>query len=326
MSQSTSTSVDRASSKESSAAPSSEQSDLTLLQQIVRFAYRRFRAAKIWCLEHPSNVLSTLFFHLLRMGDPIVSRTPKPNLEDFVFKQFYQLKFGLDRPFVLKSDRPVAYDSHDHLWPRGAFYDSSKNRNFNLKLYHFLGHCPTLQVMDLGCAGGGFVRSLLEDGFSAVGVEGSDVAKKLRLGEWDRIPLHLLNADITHPFTVVGKEGHPARFQCITAWEVLEHIPKDKLPILLANIRNHLDPQGIFVGSVDMCPDGSPLTGAVYHLTLESKAWWVKFFNDAGFEEVIRHPFTTRDYVRGHGMGLKNWDPADGHGFHIVMRLKESGH
>ena len=30
--------------------------------------------------------------------------------------------------------------------------------------------------------------------------------------------------------------------------------------------------------------------------------------------------FTTRDYVRGHGMGLTDWDPADGEGFHVVLR------
>jgi hypothetical protein len=30
--------------------------------------------------------------------------------------------------------------------------------------------------------------------------------------------------------------------------------------------------------------------------------------------------FTTRDYVRGHGMGLTDWDPADGEGFHLVLR------
>ena len=30
--------------------------------------------------------------------------------------------------------------------------------------------------------------------------------------------------------------------------------------------------------------------------------------------------FTTRDYVRGHGMGLTDWDPADGEGFHLVLK------
>jgi hypothetical protein len=40
----------------------------------------------------------------------------------------------------------------------------------------------------------------------------------------------------------------------------------------------------------------------------------------AGLIEVQKHLFTTRDYVRGHGMGLADWDPADGEGFHLVLK------
>jgi len=109
-------------------------------------------------------------------------------------------------------------------------------------------------------------------------------------------------------------------FHCITAWEVLEHIPTEKLSTLIDNISHHLEPDGIVVVSVDTAPDSNPVTGAVYHVTLQPKNWWLEQFARAGLVECERHPFTTRDYVRGHGMGLTDWDPADGEGFHLVLR------
>ena len=39
--------------------------------------------------------------------------------------------------------------------------------------------------------------------------------------------------------------------------------------------------------------------------------------------EVVDHPFETGDYVRGHGRGLQDWDPADGDGVHVVMRRRD---
>jgi len=86
------------------------------------------------------------------------------------------------------------------------------------------------------------------------------------------------------------------------------------------NVARHLAPDGIFVASVDTAPDSNPVTGAVYHVTLQPKAWWLEQFAKSGLVECSHHPFTTRDYVRGHGMGLTDWDPADGEGFHLVLR------
>jgi cyclopropane fatty-acyl-phospholipid synthase-like methyltransferase len=175
--------------------------------------------------------------------------------------------------------------------------------------------------MDLGCSGGGMVRSFLEDGHTAIGLEGSDVSKKLRTGEWDNCPLHLFTADITSPFEVRDSNDQPMKFDLITSWEVLEHITENKLPGLMENIRNHLAPGGIFVGSVAMFPDADPSTGAVYHVTLQSQDWWLAKFAEHGFKVVRNHPYLPEDYVRGNGMSLKDWYPGDGLGFHVVLSL-----
>ena len=164
------------------------------------------------------------------------------------------------------------------------------------------------------------MRSVLEDGHTALGLEGSDASKKIRSAEWDTCPHHLFTCDITAPFLITDISGKAMTFHCITQWEVLEHIPEDKIDIVIDNIQCHLAVDGIFVASIDMTPDGNPITGAIYHVTLKPESWWLARFAKAGLVPVVNHHFNKRDYVRGHGMGLKDWDPDDGDGFHVVLK------
>jgi hypothetical protein len=103
--------------------------------------------------------------------------------------------------FVLKTNKPVAFDSPDHIVPRGTKYDNTRNMLFNKKLEALFGH-RSLYVLDLGCAGGGFVKDCLEDGHFAVGLEGSDYSKKLERAEWRTIPANLFTCDITEDFSL----------------------------------------------------------------------------------------------------------------------------
>jgi predicted TPR repeat methyltransferase len=146
------------------------------------------------------------------------------------------------------------------------------------------------------------------------------VSQRSGSAEWGTIPHHLFTADASAPLSLVDREGRTVRFDCITAWEVLEHIPESVLAGFLANIVTNLAPGGIFVGSIATFPDADPILGAVYHVTLHGREWWLERFRAAGLVPVDVHPFETADYVRGHGRGLQDWDPADGDGFHVVMR------
>jgi hypothetical protein len=84
------------------------------------------------------------------------------------------------------TDHPVAYDSPDHTTPRGTINDNSFNRVFNDKLVAALG--SGIRVLDLGCSGGGFVRSLVDQGIEAYGIEGSDHSRRTKRAEWATIP------------------------------------------------------------------------------------------------------------------------------------------
>jgi SAM-dependent methyltransferase len=289
-----------------------------------RFLNRLVRKTKAYYLGRRNlGPDGWLFFWLFDKADLLLSSRRESAAERRASLQWtaeYQRRYPSPPYFTIATEFPVAADSDDHRVPRGSTRDNSANRAFNARLYAWLADRPDLSVLDIGCAGGGFVRSVLEDGHPAVGVEGSDSSRRAQSGEWATCPHHLFTADIGRPFRLNKADGTAARFDIVTAWEVLEHLPEDRIPILLANIRDHLKPGGYFIGSVDTVPDGNPLTGAVYHLTMQPKPWWLRHFAALGFSEVADPPFATSDYVRGNGRTIKDWDPSAGDAFHLVLR------
>ena len=140
---------------------------------------------------------------------------------------------------VVKAEREVAYNSPDHLMPWGTRSDNSRNLRFNQKLYHlFPKQENPIAVLDIGCSGGGFVKSCLDDGCLAVGLEGSDFSKKRRRAEWATIPDFLFTCDVTRDFEIMLDDGNPRalraerssydgksqkriQFDIVTAWEVM---------------------------------------------------------------------------------------------------------
>jgi 2-polyprenyl-3-methyl-5-hydroxy-6-metoxy-1,4-benzoquinol methylase len=223
---------------------------------------------------------------------------------------------------ALHTDHPGAPDTDDARFPYGAVNDNSICYRFNSRLYQLFPDRPRLAVLDLGCAGGGYVRSLLDDGHLAVGLEGCEVPKVRRLGEWGTIPRHLHTCDITRPFRLT----HPGtaelvRFDAVTMWEVLEHIPNEDLPRLADNIATHLAAGGAWIASVSTIDDGNPEIGAVYHHTVRPREWWNHRFAELGFEPFDRHPFGRDDWLRGSANCRYDRHAEDeGVGFHVVLR------
>ncbi len=221
---------------------------------------------------------------------------------------------------TLITDHPVALDSPDHLHPWGTKNDNSRNARFNEKLTRLV---PNLSVLDLGCSGGGFVKDMVDAGYLAVGVEGSDYSKVRHRAEWATIPGNLFTADITKPFQVLweGRQRpvswpiadgylHREAFAVITLWEVIEHIAPDDLDAVFDNIKRHLAPGGLLIMSICVGQDWS--SGHALHQTVEKPVWWYYRLREAGFEN---HPEITayfgKDMVRGEGNATMS--------FHVCM-------
>lgn len=229
---------------------------------------------------------------------------------------------ALDVP-QLDTEHPIAADSNDTLHPRGAKQDNSICLRFNQRLYQLFNRRSGLKVLDLGCAGGGLVRTLIDDGHFAVGLEGSDYPLLNQSGEWGTIPHHLFTCDITRPYTITNQSTNRLiQFDAITAWEVMEHIPEAQIDSLMVNIDRHLTPGGWVLFSIATFLDWNPDTGVIWHRTVQPREWWEAKFAALGFVPSNDHPFGPHDWLRGGGHGLHDWKPEDDMGFHLALRRK----
>ncbi|MBS0626303.1 MAG: class I SAM-dependent methyltransferase [Verrucomicrobia bacterium] len=179
--------------------------------------------------------------------------------------------------FHVKTDHPIAYESPDHLEPAGTKNDNFSNAALIHEIEESFGY-QHLNMMDLGCAGGLFVHDFIKRGHFAVGLEGSNYNIKAKRAEWPALhEKNLFTCDICEDYSVLLEtNGETTPYLCdlVTAWEVVEHIPPDKLGIFFEGIRKHLKIGGRFVAGISLC-EGPP-----YHVSLFSiEDWKTKILN-----------------------------------------------
>ena len=225
--------------------------------------------------------------------------------------------------YAIETRHPVAVHSDDHRHPLGVARDHTRSPRFVRACERALSReGRKLRALDIGCAGGGVVLDFCLRGHEGVGIEGSDHALRTQRGAWRVLHDRLFTSDATKPYRVM-RNGKPVKFDVISAWEVLEHIGEEQLEGFFGNIRNHLAPGGVFCASVATFECSDPSTGAVYHVTVKPREWWLERVGSLGFREAAGL-FDTGDFARGSGNGLPSFDwDADARpelGFHLVLR------
>lgn len=202
------------------------------------------------------------------------------------------------------TEHPLADWSPDHIHPKGTATDSTRHEGFNRKLF---GLFPEVRLLDLGCAGGGLVASIIEDGGTAAGIDGSDYSQATRRAEWGKLPGGILfTADITRPFSLEEDDGSPALFDVVTAWEVLEHIPEELVPAMMGNVANHLVDGGLFVCSISQARDF--WEGYDYHVNIHQRDWWEAELPRLGWKlRPDLDAYFDPDWVRGPQRGMDSF-------------------
>ncbi len=203
---------------------------------------------------------------------------------------------------LLKAEREVAYSSPDHLLPWGTKRDNSQNRRFNDKLYKLYPRFhEQLKILDMGCSGGGFVKSCFDDGCLAVGIEGSDFSKKFRRAEWRTIPEYLFTCDVTGDFEMLSESSAGTQrlyFDVVTCWEMMEHINEQDILKVAANVKKHLAPGGLWIMSVS--PNEEVINGVRLHQTVQPRQWWVNRFAGLGLVHIESYvDYFNTQFIRG---------------------------
>lgn len=197
---------------------------------------------------------------------------------------------------ALTCTNSIAADSNDHLYPTGVKNDCTHHPGLYIWAESVMGR--KIRFLDLGCAGGGLVFDFKARGHLAIGIEGSDFAKRHGLGFWPVLEKNLFTGDICFNFSFKLNQCS-LEFDLITAWEVLEHLEEDRIDGLLRNLVRNLKQGGFFLASVASfeCVDAS--SGAPLHRNFHDRAWWVEKFEDHGFSQTNVVPFSA--FARGVG-------------------------
>jgi SAM-dependent methyltransferase len=195
-----------------------------------------------------------------------------------IVKNFFRKTFYPDYGLTLNSRKLSVYsvkNAEPALWsadsqtPYGTLMD-----NFNFP--HFLlarsmiRTCDIHSWCDMGTGSATLPFQAARLGVSDVfAIDGSDAA--LHAG---RVQLPLSNycvADICLPLEVISESGVPARFDVVSALELVEHIPDPKLAGLFDNI-SRLQPQHVII-AIGLQPDPP------YHVNLKSMSEWLKIIS-----------------------------------------------
>ena len=227
-------------------------------------------------------------------------------------------KYHQEKNLEVETLYKVATESPDHINPTGTKEDDTRCPAFVTKINNFFG--KKINYLDIGCSSGGLVYDFIEKNNFAVGIEGSDFSKLSQRSFWKIIPDNLFTADITKKFEIKNNK-EIVKFNCISAFEVLEHIETEDLDQVMKNINTHLDNDGIFLGSigtsVSFATNGTPL-----HLTVWEPKKWMDYLNKY-FKESKELDFTFDEFPRGTGNGYMDPDfTKNPIGFHFFLRKK----
>ena len=203
--------------------------------------------------------------------------------------------------FKLITTKEVAVDSPDHLCPVGCVNDNYSSPGLIDEVIHYF-EGRKLSILDLGCAGGQFAVDFIKRGHDGIGLEGSTNAL-LGSGKenWDKYHnSNLFLCDITEEYQLY-KDNKPLEFDFIHSEEVFEHIPENKIDMMLKQIRKHLKEDGICCFGIALGHDirdkhGNSVSYGEYissvdkkdyfilHQSVFSSKWWKNKLIQNGFE------------------------------------------
>ena len=223
-----------------------------------------------------------------------------------------------EQNLTVETSFKIAKDSPDHINPTGTKEDDTRCPAFVTKINNFFE--KKINYLDIGCASGGLVYDFIEKNNFGVGIEGSDFSKLSQRSFWKIIPNNLFTADITKKFEI-KKEGKLIKFDCISSFEVLEHIDSKYLDQVMTNVDRHLAENGIFIGSIGTA-ESFASNGVPLHLTVWKPEKWLKYLTKY-FDLSEDINFSFDEFPRGTGNGYMDPDfRISPIGFHYFLKKK----
>jgi len=190
----------------------------------------------------------------------------------------------------IKTEYPICFESPDYYEPVGAVNDDNSNEKYADELEVRFG--KKLNYLELGCAGGTFIDLLVSKGHNAFGIDGTDHPLKIGRPAWLKyFNQRLFTCDLAKPFEITDNP----KFDVVSAWEFMEHVPTDSIDFILSKIYEILDENGIVVFGISMAECSH------HQSVFPEKVWNENYFNK--LFEVHQYDLTNKyreDYFPGH--------------------------
>lgn len=165
------------------------------------------------------------------------------------------------------------------------FYQMAKSINLNNKLELINKVSNGKKILDYGCGVGDFLEHLQKNGYEVLGMEPNDSARRIAQS---KIGIEKV--------TSTELEQNNQKFDIITLWHVLEHIPN--LNEIIHQLKNHLTENGRLIIAV---PNHKSYDATYYgkywaaydvprHLWHFSASSMNKLFNNFGMKIESTHP------------------------------------
>ena len=137
-------------------------------------------------------------------------------------------------------------------------------------------HCRT--ILDAGCGSGKLMQKLLVDYAGEFDVHGFDISDNCLDPFFD---------DIKDGVLTVGCLWNPTDlpdvYDAVICTDVLEHIPTERVPAVLANLRGSTRTFAYFAIALFDDGFGPKLLGEPLHLTVKPPNWWFAQLGVAGY-------------------------------------------
>jgi SAM-dependent methyltransferase len=150
----------------------------------------------------------------------------------------------------------------------------------NLKITDLLRRCKVKTVLDAGCGSGKFMRALIEESGNEFSVHGFDIAENCLDPFFDKMKKDILTVGV-----LWDKQDFNKEYDAIICCDVLEHIPTEKIDLVLENFYRCSKILCYFSIALQDDDFGLPTIGTQLHLTVKKPDWWIEQIKKAGFKE-----------------------------------------
>lgn len=168
-------------------------------------------------------------------------------------------------PVITFSKSKIEIETTEHHNPASHLHPTDSDSNGDRKvalISRFLHWIPRkfLSVLDVGCADGKFVWSLVREGIYSVGLDQADFSSINGYGEWEAIPVCLVSANLNEPYRIslsCEDEGMPNEaknaltFSIITASRLQIGLKPSDIQQYFSNIDLHLIPNGVVIAFIE---------------------------------------------------------------------------